>query len=148
MITQVNNGMSDEETTAMIQGAIELAKKNGTSMVQLTFDPALEEADEDNICFGCSLKAMEEGEIVSREGWTDDRVVFKQIQATIPANAYGMMKSWPINVKKFMVNRANESGLMEATYRNQYVTITADNNIVAYTPTPEDMNAEDWFVVE
>lgn len=89
------------------------------------------------------LPALRRGEVVRRKVFQSDLVVFMQIPAEIPALDVLKMKSIPIKMKALM-------GMYEAgiTYHDQFIMYDFSDQSCTYYPFDgEDMNADDWELV-
>jgi len=90
-------------------------------------------------------EAIDKGLMVSREGWWADKrySVFKQIPVTIPIEVVPNMQSLPPSVKDLVLDRTMKS----ISYQDQIALIDDVNVIRAFNPSIEDLNAEDWYIV-
>ncbi len=90
------------------------------------------------------LPALRRGEVVRRGVFHSSLVVFMQIPAEIPAQDVEKMKSIPIQMKTLM-------GEFEAgvTYHDQFIMYDfLDQSCTYYPFDGEDMNADDWELVD
>lgn len=90
------------------------------------------------------LPALRRGEVVRRGVFQSSLVVFMQIPAEIPAQDVLKMKSIPTQMKVLM-------GEYEArvTYHDQFIMYDFSDQSCTYYPFDgEDMNADDWELVD
>lgn len=91
---------------------------------------------------------MEQMSCVARKSWNGQCVVCKQIEATIPMDAVGSMKSLPDSAKQVIKQYAFYNNLEAISYTNQYIIVWEDGTITSFMPTREELLAEDWIVIE
>ncbi len=97
------------------------------------FDNAYRKADGLNL--GLAVEAMKKGKKVARAGWNGkDMFIFR------------------VNGSKFTVNRAPLLGLFgegtEISYGAHYDIKTVSGEIKPWVCSQEDMDADDWFIIE
>lgn len=89
------------------------------------------------------LPALRRGEVVRRECFQSNLVVFMQIPAEISAQDILKMKSIPTKMKILMVE--HEAGV---TYHDQFIMYDFSDQSCTYYPFDgEDINADDWELV-
>lgn len=93
--------------------------------------------------FSDTIKALKEGFSVSRYSW-DGAFIVKQIPAAIGESVIPKMQSLPDSAKAILLRRNDKT----IKYVNQLLKIDKDNNADSWNPTPDDMFAEDWFIIK
>lgn len=107
--------------------------------------------------FSDVLPSLLEGKRVGKKG--QDTFVFKQVHADISLDIVPKMQSLPQSVKDEFMRRKSivEAGSMTPfnpelldtiRYRNQFCIVYPDNTIQSWTPTPADICAEDWVILD
>lgn len=79
--------------------------------------------------------------IASRENWDMTEFIFGQVPSNIEASIIPNMTSLPDIVKK----EFTENNITTLRYRHQICRVKA-SKITYYTPTGDDMYADDWRV--
>lgn len=108
---------------------------------------------------GLAIEALNKGLMVSRVGWWADKryFVFKQVPSSIFIDKVENMQSLPKAVKdefskRFGIACGGDEEAKEYAdyikYSDQLAIVDNKNNIKAYTPSVEDVLAEDWYIVE
>lgn len=96
----------------------------------------------ENQTFGQVITALEQGKIVSREGWNGNGMfVFRQVPSEVPAEIIPRMTSLPEAVKAVLVERGGR-----ITYQNQFALVKPDNSIHGWVPSSADCLATDWRI--
>lgn len=94
--------------------------------------------------FGQAIEALEQGRRVAREGWNGKGLfVFKQIHSVIAEEVIPKMQSLPDSVKAEFARRGGS-----IWYKNQVAIVYPDNTIYGWIPSPSDVFAEDWCVLD
>ena len=92
--------------------------------------------------FGEAIDAMRGGELVMRKGLKNFTwFVCRQVPASINKDIVPKMQSLPDKAKKAL----EEYSL---NYVNQMIIVEHDGTVTSYTPTTEDIFADDWYIVE
>lgn len=95
-----------------------------------------------NQTFGNAVQALNEGKIVSREGWNGSGLfVFKQVPSVVPAEFVYKMSSLPPSVKETFIQRGGA-----ITYKNQCCIVYPDNTLHGWSPSTADALAVDWII--
>ena len=90
------------------------------------------------------LPALRRGELVRRKVFQSSLVVFMQIPAEISAQDVLEMKSIPIQMKVLMRGYA-----VGVSYHDQFIMYDFSDQSCTYYPFDgEDMNADDWELVD
>lgn len=90
-----------------------------------------------------ALKAVRSREAIAfRSNWEEDKFIFCQIPANIPANIIPNMQSLPDIVK----NEILKKDYAIINYINQ-ICIFKNGNITYYIPSGEDLFALDWKII-
>lgn len=113
--------------------------------------------------FGKALKALKDGKMVVRESWRQDTFLFMQVPADINVEqVVPKMQSLPQSVKNEFLKRVNDlkalpsyppvhSDVTEMVetirYKNQLAIVNGRNEIYGYSPSAEDVLAEDWVIL-
>ena len=92
--------------------------------------------------FGEALELLRDGKVVTRKSWNDSKVIIKQVPCNINSNIIPNMQSLPIDAKEVLLS--NELGIK---YRNQILVVNSDHIADSYTPSADDLFAEDWIRV-
>lgn len=79
--------------------------------------------------------------IASRQAWYSFEFIFSQVPANIEADIIPNMISLPDVVKK----EFKENHVAPIKYRHQICRVKS-NKITYYTPTGDDMYADDWMI--
>lgn len=87
---------------------------------------------EDNLDFGTALKAMKQGECISRKGWNGSNMFVYYV----PANNY-----------KAQTEVAKKAFGENVPYRPYMALKTAQDDIATWHPSGSDALAEDWQIV-
>ena len=95
-----------------------------------------------NQTFGQAIAALENGLIVSQEGWKG-MFVFRQVPSTVPAGIVPKMTSLPQSVKDVIVSRGGD-----ITYQNQFCIVYPDNSFHGWQPSGADCLATTWCIHE
>lgn len=112
------------------------------------------------ITFGEALKAMKEGEAITRKEWTGS-FVFMQNPSNIPKIGIHRMQSLPKAVKQEFSDRFTRAqtdiitwdelhlndGIGEIVYRDQFAKVNKYNVVTGWTASVTDILAEDWEVL-
>lgn len=78
---------------------------------------------------------------VSRKSWNEDEFICKQIPADITSDIISKMQSLPTEVKELL------SKLSCISYQDQIIKCNKTTGRISYyTPTGEDLFAEDWYL--
>jgi hypothetical protein len=96
--------------------------------------------------FTAMIEELEKGKMAWRK--CDDVLIFKQIPAEIPEEFIKNMKSLPEKVKEFVLKEMNEGKYTELQYVNQYVALNRQGMITYYTFSGDDINANDWVIMD
>lgn len=119
--------------------------------------------------FGLALIAVKNGKMITRRNWyLPGLFVFQQVPASINVkDIVPKMQSLPKNVKdefikrllvaeqpEFMPNikmalaRVNARDLFYIKYHDQLALVDQKNNITGWSPSVEDVLADDWELIE
>lgn len=94
--------------------------------------------------FGMAIKALKLGYIVRRREWDCGLCVIKQVSAHITEEIIPKMQSLPQSAKKLILNN---TGFID--YKNQCLLYNTNLGIAnSWTPTIDDVFAEDWEIIE
>lgn len=97
------------------------------------------------VTFGKVIEAMKVGECAYRESWKDkDTFILKQIPAHITDDVIPNMQSLPQTAKNIILKRKTS----HIDYTNQMLIIYPDGRADAWFPTPSDIFAEDWIIID
>lgn len=103
------------------------------------------------LTLGEATEHLNEGEMISREGWNGKGLfVFKQIPSKISVDIIvPKMQSLPQAVKDvFKARKAQDDNLDLITYENQLAIVNKDNVINNWSPSVSDTLATDWYVYD
>lgn len=90
------------------------------------------------------LPALREGEIVRRESYNRNLIIFMQNPAYIPIDYIPNMQSLPNKAKK-LLNKFECS----IWYRDQFLIYDFNDNVATYCILDgDDINATDWEIVD
>lgn len=98
------------------------------------------------------LQALKDGQTVRRASWGEPgRFIVRQIPQTVPAEVVPKMTSLPEPAKARIGTVGLENGHKGCiTYHDQVLIVVSDDShdttATSYTPTWEDLFAEDWAV--
>ncbi|MEM8506236.1 MAG: MW1434 family type I TA system toxin [Bacteroidota bacterium] len=92
--------------------------------------------------------ALNEGAMAKRPLWPEGDFIFCQVPATIPRSVVPGMQSLPQAVKDEFERRfEDEAQQIDAIYyAHQIAYVNSSNLIVGYSPSIEDLQAEDWII--
>lgn len=95
--------------------------------------------------FGNAIRALKAGKVMRRKIWARvGIVVFKQVPANISEEIIPKMQSLPDDAKQLILKNPGH-----ISYRSQCLAYCLSNgNADSWTPTIDDVFAEDWQVVE
>lgn len=97
----------------------------------------------DKITFSTALQGLKEGKPVRRVIWAPGVYAFRQVPSEVPVDVIQKMTSLPTEVKEYA--KANNKPLR---YSNQLARINKDNYVSGWAPSPEDVLAVDWFILD
>jgi hypothetical protein len=96
-----------------------------------------------NMSFGNAIDALKLGQLISRNGWNEKGLcVMKQIPAEISLDIIPNMQSLQQSLKDKLVADNNT-----IKYRNQMIIVNQDGTANSWTPSAEDVFADDWKVI-
>ena len=100
--------------------------------------------------FEIIILVLKQGGPVRRSSWPKDQFVFRQVPATISKDIVPKMQSLPDSVKAEFARRfEDESYQIDAIYYdNQLALVSPSNLIQSYSPSVEDLMADDWVLLE
>lgn len=107
-----------------------------------------------NKSIGEAIEALKDGKRVQREGWNGTGMfVFMQVPSNISIETVPKMQSLPQSVKDEFIRRFNDQGnevpvYQEICYRNQLAIVYPDNKIYGWLPSPSDVLANDWIILD
>jgi hypothetical protein len=90
------------------------------------------------------LKGGKGGLAVRRDSWDDGTFVVKQVPSCIDSTVIPKMQSLPYCAKRILRQRQAEG----IYYRNQLLIIDKDNNADSWSPSCDDIFAEDWEIYD
>lgn len=94
--------------------------------------------------FGKAIEALKEGKLIQRSGWNDKGMfVMKQIPAEISLDIIPKMQSVQQSAKDILINRGTT-----LKYENQMLIIKQDGTADSWVPSPSDVFAEDWIILD
>lgn len=98
---------------------------------------------------GSALLGTKRGNMIRRQGWPKGHFVFRQIPANIPKKVVPTMQSLPQSVKNEFVRRFNDPAeQIDAIYYDYQLAYVGDSNLITgYSPSSEDVIAEDWEIL-
>jgi hypothetical protein len=101
---------------------------------------------------GQAVEALNNGERLSREGWSDSHnvFIFRQIPAEINKSIVPNMQSLPDLVKKHFqwIFNSSDQQISSIYYSNQIAKVGLSNSITAYSPSVSDLFATDWYSID
>lgn len=100
---------------------------------------------------GQATEALKQGKLVYRQAWGENIVaIFMQVPSTINKEIVPKMQSLPQKAKDlFQKTFDSPSDQIDAIYYdNQIAQIQLSNRICAYSPSCEDILADDWKELE
>lgn len=107
-----------------------------------TFEAAYKELNA--VPIGHAIEAAKAGKRIARAGWNGQGMfVFQQVPSTVPFSAIANMTSLPEPVRAEFIRR-NQS----LRYQNQFALVKQDNSIHGWTPSPADVLADDWMILD
>lgn len=99
----------------------------------------------DSFTFGSAIEFLKKGRAIRRVSWNDKRAfVVKQIPSHIEADIIPNMQSLPQSAKDILMSRVNP----HIDYTNQMLIINSDGKADSWFPSPSDIFAEDWEVID
>ena len=98
--------------------------------------------------FGQAIEALKQGKAVKREFWEELEehgyaFVFRQVPSVVDADIIPKMTSLPEEIKEKFAGRN-----LPIKYKNQLVCVSWGNTIQSWTPTSQDILAEDWIILK
>lgn len=94
--------------------------------------------------FGEILSKLQEGKVVRRKVFQSNLVIFMQIPAMISGDGVPAMRSIPDDMKALMCSYG-----VGITYHDQFIMYDFSDRTCTYYPFDgEDINADDWEVVD
>lgn len=98
--------------------------------------------------FESVVQALKDGKMVKRSG--SDKFVFMQVPSTIHRDIVPRMQSLPQSVKNEFERRFNDENeqIDNIYYSDQLAIVGASNLIVGWSPSPSDILACDWIIIE
>lgn len=96
--------------------------------------------------FSGLLELLHQGKMLRRKSWPKEYFIFKQVPAEVKGEIIPNMTSLPPDVKKMLKARVDDKELQcDSLYYNNQVAIVKESNVIeAFTPTWEDLFADDW----
>lgn len=95
-----------------------------------------------NQTFGQAVEALNQGKVVSREGWAGkDLFVFRQVPSEVPEHIIAKMTSLPEAVRAIVTTRG-----LPLKYENQLAIVFPDNHVNGWAPSVSDALATDWRI--
>lgn len=100
------------------------------------------------LSFGAAIEALKQGKAVKRIFWEELEehgyaFVFRQVPSVVDTDIIPKMTSLPKDIKENLAGRN-----FPIKYRNQLVSVSWGSVIQSWTPTSEDILAEDWIVLK
>ena len=95
--------------------------------------------------------ALNDGKRVRRHFWPAERkFIFMQVPATINAEIVPKMQSLPQTVKNYFQHTFEDESEQIASiyYHDQLAEVGLSNSIISYSPSVEDVFAQDWVVLD
>ena len=99
---------------------------------------------------GIAVKALKEGKLAKRQSWDNTKkFVFMQVPSVINSSIIPKMQSLPPDAKEeFIKTFNNPDEQIDAIYYSDQIAIVGlSNSIKSYSPSCEDILAEDWLVL-
>lgn len=100
--------------------------------------------------FMAAMAALSIGGYAIRKSWIENfgraensPLIFRQVPSHIGMDIVPKMQSVPDLVKEVILSR----GLDTLNYKHQIAKLYPHNTVVNYSPSVEDIEAEDWYVV-
>tara|TARA_B100002049_G_scaffold8710_1_gene6285 strand:- start:5157 stop:5471 length:315 start_codon:yes stop_codon:yes gene_type:complete len=100
---------------------------------------------------GEAVEALKEGKRVRRKSWSEDRkFIFQQVPAQILAPIIPVMQSLPQTVKDYFVKNFEtpEEQIDAVYYGDQIAEVGLSHYTKGYAPSPADILAEDWEILD
>lgn len=105
--------------------------------------------------FGEAIEALKNGKRVSRRAWVHpdggfEYFIFMQIHSEIKKHIVPAMQSLPQSVKdEFQRRFEDESAQIDAIYYNNQLAIVGLSNLIrGWSPSPTEVLAEDWLILD
>lgn len=89
------------------------------------------------------IQLLKDGNLLARKSWGDAKFICKQVPSEIYCNIIPKMSSLPDVAKTKLFDR--DSSLH---YKDQLIEIYPDNVINSWSPSAEDIFADDWIVID
>jgi len=97
----------------------------------------------ENINFGEVINLLKEGKLCSRVNWLDDGIfIMKQIPAEIGLDIIPKMQSVQQTAKDKLISKG-----VTLKYTNQILIINEEGIANSYSPSADDVFAEDWIQI-
>lgn len=99
---------------------------------------------------GIAVKALKEGKLAKRHSWDSaKKFIFMQVPSTINSSIIPKMQSLPPDAKKEFIKTFDDSDeQIDAIYYSDQIAIVGlSNSVKGYSPSCEDILAEDWLVL-
>jgi len=99
---------------------------------------------------GIAVKALKEGKLAKRQSWgSAKKFVFMQVPAIINSSIIPKMQSLPPDAKtEFIKTFDDPDEQIDAIYYSDQIAIVGlSNSVKGYSPSCEDILAEDWIVL-
>lgn len=91
------------------------------------------------------IDKVRKGEIcVARSSWNGKQIMCSQISSTITKDIIPKMQSLPDCAKEFILSLR----LSSIHYHDQFIIISIKGSITYYIPSGEDINADDWYIID
>lgn len=99
---------------------------------------------------GIAVKALKEGKLAKRHSWDNaKKFIFMQVPSTINSSIIPKMQSLPPDAKtEFIKTFDDPDEQIDAIYYSDQIAIVGlSNSVKGYSPSCEDILAEDWLVL-
>lgn len=94
--------------------------------------------------FGLAIESAKKWHCIARKNWPVGMFVFKQIPADIKEDIIPVMQSVPSSAKNILLNRSEKI----ISYTNQMLIVDINGKADSYTPSLEDIFADNWYIIK
>jgi hypothetical protein len=101
--------------------------------------------------FKQTIEALNSGKMVKRQWMKNNTFIFKQVPSTIDKSVIPRMTSLPQSVKDEFERRRNDEYFQlegDIYYTDQLAIVDNSNVIRGYSPSVEDVFANDWVILD
>ena len=127
-----------------------LISANNVDIINFKIIKSLKESIMSKGNIGVAVKALKDGKLAKRSSWqSDKKFIFMQVPSIINSDIIPKMQSLPPDAKMAFIKTFNDPDeQIDAIYYSDQIAIVGlSNSIKAFSPSCEDILAEDWIVL-